>query len=52
VRCSAAGPAVDLGALTAQETALSIMGEVVAVHRGRSGGRLADAGGRIHATVA
>jgi xanthine dehydrogenase accessory factor len=43
---------LDLGALTAQETALSIMGEVVAVHRGRSGGRLADAGGRIHATVA
>ncbi len=39
---------LDLGALTAEETALSIMGEIVAVRHGRSGGRLRDAGGRIH----
>jgi xanthine dehydrogenase accessory factor len=39
---------LDLGALTAEETALSIMGEVVAVHNGREGGRLSRAGGRIH----
>ncbi|HEX7300850.1 MAG TPA: XdhC/CoxI family protein [Solirubrobacteraceae bacterium] len=40
---------LDLGALTAEETALSIMGEIVALRRGRQGGRLAPAGGRIHA---
>jgi xanthine dehydrogenase accessory factor len=39
---------LDLGALTAEETALSIMAEVVAMRRGRSGGRLAHAAGRIH----
>lgn len=39
---------LDLGALTAEETALSIMAEVVAVRNGRAGGRLRDAGGRIH----
>jgi xanthine dehydrogenase accessory factor len=39
---------LDLGALTAEETALSIMGEIVAVRNGRSGGRLQDAKGRIH----
>jgi xanthine dehydrogenase accessory factor len=39
---------LDLGALTAEETALSIMGEIVAVRHGRSGGRLRDAAGRIH----
>jgi len=39
---------LDLGALTAEETALSIMGEIVAVRHGRSGGRLADVSGRIH----
>lgn len=39
---------LDLGALTAEETALSIMAEVVAMRRGRSGGRLAQAAGRIH----
>ena len=33
-------------ALTAEETALSIMAEVVAVRHGRDGGRLAHAGGR------
>jgi xanthine dehydrogenase accessory factor len=39
---------LDLGALTAEETALSIMAEVVAVRNGRSGGRLSEAKGRIH----
>ena len=39
---------LDLGGLTAEETALSIMAEVVAVRNGREGGRLAHAGGRIH----
>jgi xanthine dehydrogenase accessory factor len=39
---------LDLGALTAEETALSVMAEVVAVRNGRSGGRLSDAAGRIH----
>jgi xanthine dehydrogenase accessory factor len=40
---------LDLGALTPEETALSIMAEVVAVRHGRSGGRLSRAtGGRIH----
>jgi xanthine dehydrogenase accessory factor len=42
---------LDLGGLTAEETALSIMAECVAVRNGRSGGRLADvsgAGHRIH----
>jgi xanthine dehydrogenase accessory factor len=45
----AAPVGLDLGAVTAEETALSIMGEIVALHRGRTGGRLADATGRIHA---
>jgi xanthine dehydrogenase accessory factor len=39
---------LDLGALTAEETALSIMAEVVAVRHGHDGGRLAHARGRIH----
>jgi xanthine dehydrogenase accessory factor len=39
---------LDLGGLTAEETALSIMAEVVAVRNGREGGRLSHAGGRIH----
>jgi xanthine dehydrogenase accessory factor len=39
---------LDLGALTPEETALSIMSEVVAVRHGREGGRLSNAGGRIH----
>jgi xanthine dehydrogenase accessory factor len=39
---------LDLGALTAEETALSIMAEVVAVRHGRQGGRLSTAAGRIH----
>jgi xanthine dehydrogenase accessory factor len=39
---------LDLGALTAEETALSIISEIVAMRHGRSGGRLAHASGRIH----
>ena len=39
---------LDLGGLTAEETALSIMAEVVAMRHGREGGRLAHASGRIH----
>jgi xanthine dehydrogenase accessory factor len=39
---------LDLGAITAEETALSILAEVVAARHGRGGGRLASARGRIH----
>ena len=39
---------LDLGGLTAEETALSIMAEVVAVRRGHTGGRLRESTGRIH----
>jgi xanthine dehydrogenase accessory factor len=39
---------LDLGAVSPEETALSIMAEVVAVRHGRDGGRLSGAGGRIH----
>jgi xanthine dehydrogenase accessory factor len=40
---------LDLGGLTAEETALSIMAEVAAVRNGREGGRLSAAGARrIH----
>ncbi len=38
---------LDLGARTAAETALSILGEVVAVHHGRTGGRLSAGEGSI-----
>jgi xanthine dehydrogenase accessory factor len=39
---------LDLGSLTSEETALSIMAEVVATRNGREGGRLSRARGRIH----
>ena len=39
---------LDLGGLTAEETALSIMAEIVAVRNGREGGRLSASAGRIH----
>jgi xanthine dehydrogenase accessory factor len=39
---------LDLGAVSPEETALSIMAEVVAVRNGRDGGRLSRTAGRIH----
>lgn len=39
---------LDLGAMTAEETALSIVAEIVALRHGRVGGRLVRATGRIH----
>ena len=39
---------LDLGAVTPEETALSVMSEVVAVRNGRAGGRLSETAGRIH----
>jgi xanthine dehydrogenase accessory factor len=43
---------LDLGAVDARETALSILGEVVAARHGHSGGRLSAAAGRIHEVTA
>ena len=43
------GPAgLDLGGDTIEETALSILAEIVAVRRGRAGGRLREAKAAIH----
>jgi len=39
---------LDIGAVGAEETALSIMAEVVAIRNDRAGGRLSTAKGRIH----
>jgi len=39
---------LDLGAVSAEETALSILSEIVAARHGREGGRLANVKGRIH----
>ena len=39
---------LDLGGTSRDETALSIMAEIVAVRHGRDGGRLAESKGRIH----
>jgi len=47
-----AGPCgLDLGADSQPETALSILGEILAVRAGRDGGRLKTAKQRIHASV-
>ena len=39
---------LDIGATSPAETALSVLAEVLAAQHGRSGGRLAEAAGRIH----
>jgi xanthine dehydrogenase accessory factor len=39
---------LDLGAISREETALSILAEIVAARHGRDGGRLAESRGRIH----
>jgi xanthine dehydrogenase accessory factor len=39
---------LDLGAVSGEETALSILAEVVAARHGRDGGRLSEVRGRIH----
>ncbi len=43
---------LDLGAVNREETALSILAEVVAARHGRDGGRLRQARGRIHQVAA
>ncbi len=43
---------LDLGGVTSDETALSILAEVVAARHGHEGGRLAHATGRIHEVAA
>jgi len=48
-----AGPCgLDIGAETPGETALSMLGEILAVRAGRAGGRLKESRERIHATPA
>ncbi|MGH2887368.1 MAG: XdhC family protein, partial [Solirubrobacteraceae bacterium] len=39
---------LDLGGISREETALSIIAEIVAARHGRDGGRLAESKGRIH----
>ena len=39
---------LDLGSTSAEETAVSIMAELIAVRNGREGGRLSATSGRIH----
>jgi xanthine dehydrogenase accessory factor len=47
------GPSgLDVGAETQEETALSILAEIVAVRAGRTGGRLRESPRRIHAEAA
>ena len=43
---------LDIGAESPAETALSILGEILAVRSGRTGGRLRETRGRIHAAAA
>jgi xanthine dehydrogenase accessory factor len=47
------GPSgLDVGAQSPAETALSILGEILAVRSGRTGGHLKESAGRIHTDVA
>jgi xanthine dehydrogenase accessory factor len=39
---------LDVGARTPAETAIAVLGEILALRSGKSGGRLADASGPIH----
>jgi xanthine dehydrogenase accessory factor len=43
---------LDIGAATQEETALSILGEILALRAGRGGGRLRESPRRIHAETA
>ncbi len=43
---------LDVGARTPAETAIAVLGEILALRAGRRGGRLADASGPIHARQA
>jgi xanthine dehydrogenase accessory factor len=43
---------LDIGAATPAETALSIMGEILAIRAGRAGGPLREGSQRIHVEVA
>ena len=42
---------LDIGAHTPEETAVAILGEIIAVRSGRDGRRLSQTAGRIHAVV-
>lgn len=43
---------LDLGARTPSETAIAVLGEILALRAGRSGGRLTEASGPIHPRAA
>jgi xanthine dehydrogenase accessory factor len=43
---------LDIGARTPAETAIAVLGEILALRSGRRGGRLAEASGPIHPRAA